>query len=89
MQRCPKRIKCQSDKNNKPDKNGNQTYISMSDACKALYLDRSTIRHHIIRKRIRAFKAAGKWWLSKNDVETFSKWNSSSSEVVKRNSVKG
>lgn len=83
MQRCPRRIKCQSDKDNKPDKNGKQTYISMSDACKTLYLDRSTIRYHIIRKRIRAFKSAGKWWLNFDDVETFSKWNSSNSQVVK------
>ena len=78
MQRCPKRIKGQSDKDNKPDKNGKPTYISMSEACKTLYLDSSTIRYHIIRKRIRAFKSAGRWWLSKNDVETFSQWNSSS-----------
>ena len=83
MQKCPIRIKCQSDKNNKPDKNGKPTYISMSEACKILYLDSSTIRYHIIRKRIGAFKAAGKWWLSKNDVEIFSKWNSSGSQVVK------
>lgn len=77
MQKCPIRIKCQSDKNNKPDNNGKPTYISMSEAIKILYLDSSTIRYHIIRLRIRGFKAAGKWWLNKNDVETFSKWNSS------------
>ncbi|MEH2312348.1 MAG: hypothetical protein V7K35_13335 [Nostoc sp.] len=47
----------------------------MADATKLLYLDRSTIRYHIIRKRIRAFKAAGKWWLNFDDVETFKQWN--------------
>ncbi|MEH2157403.1 hypothetical protein [Nostoc sp.] len=76
MQRCPKRIQCQSDKSNGIDKNKNPTHISMAEAVKLLYLDSSTIRYHIIRKRIRAFKAAGKWWLNSADVETFKKWNS-------------
>ncbi|WP_334838881.1 helix-turn-helix domain-containing protein [Nostoc sp.] len=47
----------------------------MADATQLLHLDRSTVRYHIIRKRIRAFKSGGKWWLSKDDVETFKKWN--------------
>lgn len=76
MQRCPKRIKGQSDKDNKPDKENKPTYISLPDAGKLLFLTENTIRYHIIRKRIRAFKAAGKWWLNRNDVETFKKWNS-------------
>lgn len=75
MQRCPKRIHQQSDKSNGLDKDKKPTHISMADATKLLYLDRSTIRYHIIRKRIRAFKAAGKWWLNFDDVETFKKWN--------------
>ncbi|MEH2092906.1 MAG: helix-turn-helix domain-containing protein [Nostoc sp.] len=75
MQRCPKRIQQQSDKNNGFDKDQKPTHISMADATQLLHLDRSTVRYHIIRKRIRAFKSGGKWWLSKDDVETFKKWN--------------
>ncbi len=78
MQRLPKRIQCQSDKNNKLDKDNKSNYISLPEACKLLFLTESTIRYHIIRKRIRAFKSGGgKWWLNINDVETFKTWNSS------------
>jgi hypothetical protein len=76
MQKCPIRIKCQSDKLNTIDKDKKPTYISMADAKKILYLSDSTIRYHLIRKRIRAFKSAGKWWLNSDDVKTFKKWSS-------------
>jgi excisionase family DNA binding protein len=70
-QRLPKRIRCQSDKDNQPDKNGNPTYISMKEACNILFLSESTVRHHIIKNRIKAFKSCGKWYLRKLDVESF------------------
>ncbi|MCL6750065.1 helix-turn-helix domain-containing protein [Nostoc sp. CCCryo 231-06] len=65
-----KRVRCQSDKANKED-----NYMSLPDACKLLFLTESTIRYHIIRKRFKAFKSGGKWYLKKDDVETFKKWS--------------
>lgn len=70
MQRMTKRVRCQSDKANKED-----NYMSLPDACKLLFLTESTIRYHIIRKRFKAFKSGGKWYLKKDDVETFKKWS--------------
>jgi excisionase family DNA binding protein len=48
--------------------------MSLPEAAKILFLDTSTVRYHIIRKRLRAFKWGGKWYLYKDDVETFKKW---------------
>ncbi|MBD2503417.1 helix-turn-helix domain-containing protein [Anabaena azotica] len=71
-QRLPKRIRCQSDKLNKIENNGS-TYISLAEAIKHLFLHESTIRYHIIRRRIRAFKSGGRWYLNLSDVEAFKK----------------
>ncbi|MBU7587246.1 MAG: helix-turn-helix domain-containing protein [Nostoc sp. TH1S01] len=68
MMRMPRRIRCQSDKLNGKDENGKPTYISLSQAKQILYLHESTIRHHIIRRRIRAFKSGGKWYVNVSDV---------------------
>ncbi len=81
MQRLPQRIRCQSDKDNKPGKNNESIYMSLPDACKELFLTESTIRYHIIRKRIKAFKSSGKWYLKKDDVETFKQWNSAKAKL--------
>jgi hypothetical protein len=71
MQRLPHRVRRQSDKDNK-----NDNYISLPEACKLLFLTESGIRHHIIRQRFKAFKSGGKWYLSKDSVETFKNWYS-------------
>jgi excisionase family DNA binding protein len=69
MQRLTQRVRCQSDKDNK-----NENYISLPDACKLLFFTESTVRYHINRKRLRAFKSGGRWYLKKDDVETLKKW---------------
>lgn len=74
-QRLPKRIRCQSDKLNQLDKQGKPTYISLTEATKILFLDSSTLRYHIIRRRIRAFKSGGKWYVNNDDVQTMKMWN--------------
>lgn len=48
--------------------------MSLPEAGKKLFLDTSTIRYHIIRKRLRAFKWGGKWYVYDEDVETFKRW---------------
>lgn len=48
--------------------------MSLTEAGKKLFLDTSTIRYHIIRKRLRAFKWGGKWYVYDEDVETFKRW---------------
>ncbi|NEU77395.1 helix-turn-helix domain-containing protein [Hassallia byssoidea VB512170] len=45
--------------------------LSLPEAAKILFLDTSTIRYHIIRKRLRAFKWAGKWYVYEVDVKAF------------------
>jgi excisionase family DNA binding protein len=76
MQRLPQRIRCQSDKDNKGD-----NYISLPSSCQMLFLTESTLRYHIIRKRLRAFKSGGRWYLRKDDVEAFKKWNSNQAKL--------
>jgi excisionase family DNA binding protein len=66
-QKCSKRIQCQ--------KMLNLPAMSLPEAAKLLFLSTSTIRYHIIRKRLRAFKWAGKWYVYKIDVETFKQWS--------------
>ncbi|AUB40470.1 Helix-turn-helix domain [Nostoc flagelliforme CCNUN1] len=69
MLRLPHRVRRQSDKSNKDN-----NYISLSESCKILFLTESSIRYHIIRHRLKAFKSGGKWYLSKDSVETFKTW---------------
>ncbi len=69
MQRIPLRVRQQSDKKNKGD-----NYIPLKQACEILFLTESTIRYHIGRHRIRAFKSGGKWYLNKDNVLTFKQW---------------
>ncbi|AUB36639.1 putative DNA-binding transcriptional regulator AlpA [Nostoc flagelliforme CCNUN1] len=73
MQKLPKRVRRQSDKNNKDD-----NYISLADACKILYLTESTVRYYISKQRIKAFKSGGKWYLCKGDVEMLRQWQKTS-----------
>ena len=47
--------------------------LSLPEAAKLLFLTTSTIRYHIIRKRLRAFKWGGKWYVYKIDVESLKK----------------
>ena len=69
MQKLPKRVRRQSDKNNK---DGN--YISLSEACKLLFLTESSVRYYISKQRIRSFKSGGRWYLHKGDVTTLQQW---------------
>jgi hypothetical protein len=62
-------IRCQSDKHNK-----NDNYISLKQACELLFLTESSVRYYILKKRFRAFKSGGRWYLLKTDIETFKQW---------------
>lgn len=71
MKRIDYRTRTQSDKLNKPDKDGKPVYLSLKEVKEQLFLDESTIRYHIAKRRFRAFKNGGRWYLHRDDVNGY------------------
>lgn len=52
----------------------NEKLISLVDAAKELNYNPITMRELINKHQIRAYKFAGKWYLSKDQFEALKKW---------------
>lgn len=75
-QKCSKRIHCQ--------RMLNVFALSLPEAAKILFLETSTIRYYIIRKRLRAYKWGGKWYVYEEEVKAFRQWLDNSSKKKKQ-----
>ena len=72
-QRVTVRVRTQSDRLNKPSKDGKSTYIPLPEAAKMLFLHESTIRYYVNKGSIKAFKHKRRWYICRDTIEALKK----------------